>query len=349
MYQKHLENNHRRRMKVHWSLPLTIVVLCVWNSSGWWQPKPFDGLTWQWQISSIPDTTNLLQVAMYDVDLFETPTEVIAAIKRRGIIVTCYFSAGTYEGWRPDWREYFSFISDDNYTGNEPPFLGKMDDWDERWLDVRRIDLLEPIMQARMRLAKQKGCDCVEPDNMDSYTNLHEVNPTGAYTYEHQLAYNRAIAQWAHEESLSVALKNDIEQLEDLVNYFDWALNEECFQYEECDAYQIFINAGKAVFGVEYQGDTSTICPEAFSRGMSWLKKNLELDAWVQACPVKRSTSNSIIGNRQLHKDVLKRSLQMFDIYGRRVGKGNRASSIYIIANGNGCIKEKRLFWSEQP
>ena len=38
---------------------------------------------------------------------------------------------------------------------------------------------------------------------------------------------------------------------------FDWALNEECVQYQECDQLTPFIEAGKAVFGVEYQGDPS--------------------------------------------------------------------------------------------
>lgn len=62
-------------------------------------------------------------------------------------------------------------------------------------------------------------------------------------------------------------------------------MNEECFQYEECDAYySTFIAANKAVFGVEYKGHTADFCPTANEQQLSWLKKNLDLDAWVIPC-----------------------------------------------------------------
>ena len=40
----------------------------------------------------------------------------------------------------------------------------------------------------------------------------------------------------AHSRGLEVGLKNDVEQVGQLVGYFDWQLNEECFQYDECEA-----------------------------------------------------------------------------------------------------------------
>ena len=105
---------------------------------------------------------------MYDIDLFDNTAEQIQALKDDGRIVVCYFSAGTFEGWRPDWQQYFPFITSETYSGNQLPFAGKMADWDERWLDIREIGLLTPIMRARLQLAKEKGCDAVEPDNMDA-------------------------------------------------------------------------------------------------------------------------------------------------------------------------------------
>jgi len=39
---------------------------------------------------------------------------------------------------------------------------------------------------------------------------------------------------------------------------FDWALNEECLSYDECDLLKPFLEAGKAVFHVEYVDDEST-------------------------------------------------------------------------------------------
>ena len=49
--------------------------------------------------------------------------------------------------------------------------------------------------------------------------------------------------------------------MEQLVDDFDRALNEQCFQYNECDLLTPFIQAGKAVFGVEYSGDPADFCP----------------------------------------------------------------------------------------
>lgn len=49
----------------------------------------------------------------------------------------------------------------------------------------------------------------------------------------------------AHSRGLSVGLKNDVDQIHSLVSHFDWALNEECVQYNECNKYQPFFDAGK--------------------------------------------------------------------------------------------------------
>ncbi len=48
-------------------------------------------------------------------------------------------------------------------------------------------------------------------------------------------------------------LKNDLGQVRDLLPYFDAALNEQCFQYDECNRLRPFMSAGKAVFTVEYR------------------------------------------------------------------------------------------------
>ena len=42
-------------------------------------------------------------------------------------------------------------------------------------------------------------------------------------------------------------------QLKDLVKDFDFAINEECFTYNGCGDYGVFINAGKPVFNAEYE------------------------------------------------------------------------------------------------
>jgi len=232
----------------------------------WWRPSP--GTSWQWQLSGEINTA--FEVQMYDIDLFDASPEVISQLHTNGRVVICYFSAGTYEEDRPDMDAF------------PPQVLGKgLVDWpSERWLDIRRIDQLSPVMTARLDLAVQKGCDGVEPDNVDSYTNDSGFPISAA----DQLAFNTWLAEQAHTRGLSVGLKNDLEQAGDLQPYFDWALNEECFTYHECELLSQFVTAGKAVFGVEYSLEPVIFCPQANAMGFDFLSKHTELDAWRLAC-----------------------------------------------------------------
>jgi hypothetical protein len=90
----------------------------------------------------------------------------------------------------------------------------------------------------------------VEPDNVDGY--LPDNDSGFDFTAADQLDYNRFIADQAHQRGLSVGLKNDVGQTAKLVDWFDWALNEECVAYDECDRYDVFLAADKAIFHVEY-------------------------------------------------------------------------------------------------
>src|SRR4030066_257066 len=132
-------------------MPLVMKHFLQSTPGTWWKPSP--GTSWQWQLSGAIDTT--LDVQMYDIDLFDASQEVIDQLHRDGRVVICYFSAGTYEDWRPDRGAFPTEV------------LGKpMPDWPaERWLDISRIDLLENVMSARLDLAVQKNCDGVEADN----------------------------------------------------------------------------------------------------------------------------------------------------------------------------------------
>ena len=71
----------------------------------------------------------------------------------------------------------------------------------------------------------------------------------------------------------------------DLVGQFDWALNEQCFEYGECNALQPFVQAHKAVFNVEYNLATSSFCPQAKALGFSSMRKHISLDAYRVPCP----------------------------------------------------------------
>jgi len=72
--------------------------------------------------------------------------------------------------------------------------------------------------------------------------------------------------------------------IKDLVGYFDWTLNEECFQYHECDLLQPFSAAGKAVFQVEYKGSTTSFCPTANANNWNSMLMPLKLDGGRTPC-----------------------------------------------------------------
>ena len=65
-----------------------------------WQPAPVT--TWQIQLSHNDAIDTSFDVAMYDIDLFDAPQAVIDALHAEGRVVICYFSAGSFEDWRPD-------------------------------------------------------------------------------------------------------------------------------------------------------------------------------------------------------------------------------------------------------
>jgi hypothetical protein len=234
-----------------------------------WQPTL--NTSWQWQLSGRLDPT--VKVAMYDVDLFETTAEEVATLRTQGSRVICYMSAGSWEEWRPDADQFPAEVIGVNYEG-----------WPgEKWLDIRRIDLLGPIMRARLDLCQAKGFDAVEPDNIDGYTNT-----TGfPLTYQHQLAYNIWLANEAHARGLAIGLKNNPEQVADLLPYFDFTLTEDCFDQGWCDQMARFVAVGKAVFAAEYTDTgmtTDQFCPQANSLNFNGLLKHRNLDAWRQSC-----------------------------------------------------------------
>nr|WP_241852835.1 endo alpha-1,4 polygalactosaminidase [Streptomyces sp. CB02056] len=230
-----------------------------------WQPAP--GLAWQWQLGGGVDQS--VDVPVYDIDGFENDASVVAALHAKGRKVICYINAGSWEDFRPDSAAFAKSLQ-----GSDTGWKG------EKWFDIRKLDQLKPLMAARFDMCRSKGFDAVEPDTIEAYNQ----NSGFPLTPDDQLKYNRMLAQLAHERGLAIGLKNDLDQIPALLPDFDFAVNEECAQFDECDRVAPFVKAGKAVFHVEYKLDTDQFCGKAKSLGFSSMRKKLELNAWRKPC-----------------------------------------------------------------
>ena len=248
-------------------LALALIVACAppLQVQGWWVPAPMS--SWQWQLQGTVSTAVVASV--FDVDGFDVPAATVATLHGQGKKVICYISAGSWEDWRSDAGAFPESVK------------GSNNGWDgEKWLDIRQIAILAPIMTARMDMCVAKGFDALEPDNIDGYAN----NSGFPLTAADQLAYNRWLATEAHARGLGIGLKNDLDQVAALVPDFDFLIVEQCYQYQECGLTAPFRDAGKAIFAAEYRDKVPGKCANAVTRGMSLIEKRSSLNAWRQSC-----------------------------------------------------------------
>ncbi|KAF2193910.1 glycoside hydrolase family 114 protein [Zopfia rhizophila CBS 207.26] len=202
----------------------------------------------QFILTGIPDVDEGYirpQSGIYELDMFYTPEATIRKMKELGQRSICYFSAATAENWRDDYDEF-----DRSDMGIELP------DWPgERYLDIRKPKVFE-VVKKRIDLAAKKGCDAIEPDNVDVYSNDPGFNPP--IEPGDTVKYLHKVSEYARNKGMSVGIKNCIEILGDIFYDVDFAISEECVQYKNCTAYSNFTTApqpgteAKPVFEVEY-------------------------------------------------------------------------------------------------
>ncbi len=234
-----------------------------------WRPSPGDGFDWQYtqpfNLERTPSTINL--------DAFDAERGTIQRLRARGVTSICYVNIGAWEDWRPDKHQFPPAILGKNYVG-----------WPgERWLDVRRTDILLPIMRARFQLCRDKGFRAIEVDNLDAF----ETDTGFRISRAEQVHYNRLIAAEAHAVGLSIAQKNAPGLVPDLVDHYDFLIAEDCFKWNWCGELRPYVAQGKAVVTIEYPEDGRNPlqhCAEAAALGIQIVVKRRKLDSWAQRC-----------------------------------------------------------------
>jgi hypothetical protein len=259
-----------------------------------WQPKV--NTTWQivlYEPLAIDDSTRSItpNVDVFDIDLWDNTddgevSDTINNLKRLGKTVVCYFSAGSFEQDRelPDSNQF------------QPADIGaKMIGWNESWVDLRSANIRK-IMANRIDVAAKRGCDAVDPDNVDAYGE----NGGGLGLVEaDSISFVKFLANEAHSRNMAIGLKNAAEIIDEVIGDVEFSVNEECAVVGDCNDFKKFTRAGKPVFHIEYPNapdDEShapvqnrakwcTTAPDGtVITDFSTVIKNGNLDGWVQYC-----------------------------------------------------------------
>jgi len=259
----------RRLVLLALAMGLAATGAASWSSaSSRWRPTPAD--RFQLVLSATPSAAQLKGAfSVMELDGFDTKASVVASLHGESKRAVCYIDVGTWENWRPDAHKFPRSV------------LGRPDQgWPgERWLDIRKQRVLLPLMASRFKMCVAKGFDAVDPDNVNGVENA-----TGfRLTTKEQLSYDRAIAALAHRDGLAVALKSNASEAAALEPSFDFVVQEQCVQYQECAGLSSFVAHRKAVFDIEYT--TSLRFCRSLPSGIEGLAKHLSLGAWVRWCP----------------------------------------------------------------
>ncbi len=232
---------------------------------------PPRGAEWDWQLSRPLNLGRSVRILDLDPDLVRATD--IRRLKRRGIYLICYVSIGTWENWRSDRQRFPRAVIGRTY-GEWP---------DERFLDIRRLDVLVPIMRDRFRRCRDLDFDAVEADNMD----VHD-NPSGFRILPNDtVRYVRALAREAHALGLAMAQKNVPELPPRLVGILDFAITESCFRDGWCRHMRPWLHGRRAVLDAEYRNrppDMRRACRDARRLGISLILKDEDLTRWRKTC-----------------------------------------------------------------
>ncbi|MFE4589517.1 endo alpha-1,4 polygalactosaminidase [Streptomyces laurentii] len=148
-------------------------------------------------------------------------------------------------------------------------------DWDEAVLDIGTAGKRERVarrVNAWIDSCADKGFDAVEPDNYDTYTRV----PDGLLSAADAQAFASLLAAHAHARGLAIGQKNTAELAKDRARVgFDFAVVEECGQYEECGTYTRAF--GDRVLVIEYTAQGMRRACDGWGDELAVVRRDLDL------------------------------------------------------------------------
>jgi hypothetical protein len=210
----------------------------------------------------------------------------IAALHARtpSTIVICHIETGLLDLNLPDAPKFPGYMADatnatnakilpDNPASPAPgvtvkgdPLAGSVIGWslgaaNLRFLDVGNRSKWSSIMFKRFDLARQIGCDGIEPAHNDAEVYVPGFTIPTDQTY----AWYDEVAKQGHDRMLSTGMKggDTIGTVNDgKAKEFDWLMLERCGELSNCDVARPFISAEKAVLAIEYDTTFDTQAPQ---------------------------------------------------------------------------------------
>jgi Glycoside-hydrolase family GH114 len=159
------------------ALPLVAVLLLA---AGGCAPAPSAPTGW----ASTPPVDEL--------DPYATSAGTVDRLHAAGARVLCRLALGVDEVGRPDFDRLPARVRGARVPGASA-----------YWLDVRRLDVLLPVLADRLELCREKGFDAVAAGALDGYRHASGF-PLGQAD---QLAFDRAVLGLAHEHGIGIALR----------------------------------------------------------------------------------------------------------------------------------------------
>jgi hypothetical protein len=252
---------------------LLVVGLCLAGSGpvSAWVPAQRDSFDMQ---LTVPFQLER-QVGTVALGLDDASSGRLQELRSRGVRTVCVINAGAWENWRPDSGAFDQRLIGASFAG-----------WPgERWLDIRALDSLRPLLIRRLELCAGKGFDGVLLRNLDGYAHR-----TGfPLTARDQLAYNRWLATEARNRGLAVGLMNALELVPELVDEVDFVVSEGCFEADACRALLPVRRADKAAYVIEYTNvrrKMDAYCAEAVDLDLQLVFKTKSLNGKIhRRCP----------------------------------------------------------------
>ncbi|MFD9883014.1 endo alpha-1,4 polygalactosaminidase [Streptomyces alboflavus] len=145
-------------------------------------------------------------------------------------------------------------------------------EWGEAVLDIRTADKRQRIaakVNGWIDGCADKGFQAVEPDNYDTYTRFPDLLKSS-----HAKAFIKLLSAHAHREGLAVAQKNTPDLAASRAETgLDFAVAEECGEWNECDVYTDAF--GAHVLVVEYSAKGLRTACSGFGDRLSIVRRDV--------------------------------------------------------------------------